>query len=114
MESCSVTTVQQQKTGVSSNPCPSTTVGSQPLLSAVDGCEVTTLSNPSVCVLAVNELVKGCRVLFLRDDGLLYAGSVNPITPPDLYELLIDGERGSKGHIYCAEEMLTQAVSCWG
>ncbi|KAF2360830.1 Bromo adjacent (BAH) domain [Trinorchestia longiramus] len=64
---------------------------------------------PSVCHLAVDELVKGCRVLLLRDDGLLYAGSVNPITPPDLYGLIIDGERGSKGHIYCAEELLTQA-----
>lgn len=76
------------------------------------GSSSTHASGPaSVCSLAVNELVKGCRVLFLRDDGLLYAGSVNPITPPDLYEVIIDGERGNKGHIYCAEEMLTQAVS---
>ncbi|KAA0203080.1 hypothetical protein HAZT_HAZT005713 [Hyalella azteca] len=82
------------------------TVGAAPLgLHQLSSCNRI----PSVCHLAVEELVKGCRVLLLRDDGLLYAGSVNPISPPNLYGLLIDGERGSKGHIYCAEELLTQA-----
>ena len=52
-------------------------------------------------------------MLLLREDGLLYAGTINPITPPDLYGLVIDGERGTKGqdNILCAEEVLTQAVS---
>ena len=72
----------------------------------------------SVCLLAVEELVKDCRVLFLKEDGLLYGATVNPITPPDLYEVLFDGERSTKDQIYCAEEMLNQSVSrayrlCW-
>lgn len=50
------------------------------------------------------------RVLVLQD-GLLYAGYVVPMTPPDVYGVVIDGERGSRPHIYCREELLEQSVS---
>ncbi|KAG7153659.1 BAH and coiled-coil domain-containing protein 1-like [Homarus americanus] len=63
---------------------------------------------PSVCVIEVGDLVDKARVLVLQD-GLLYAGHVVPITPPDVYGVVIDGERGSRRHIYCREELLEQS-----
>ncbi|XP_066986125.1 BAH and coiled-coil domain-containing protein 1 isoform X2 [Macrobrachium rosenbergii] len=63
---------------------------------------------PSVCVIEMGDLVDKARVLVLQD-GLLYAGHVVPITPPDVYGVVIDGERGSRPHIYCREELLQQS-----
>ncbi|MPC95120.1 Trinucleotide repeat-containing gene 18 protein [Portunus trituberculatus] len=54
------------------------------------------------------DLVDKARVLVLQD-GLLYAGCVVPITPPDVYGVVMDGERGSRPHIYCREELLEQS-----
>lgn len=63
---------------------------------------------PNVCVIEVGDLVDKARVLVLQD-GLLYAGYVVPMTPPDVYGVVIDGERGSRPHIYCREELLEQS-----
>ena len=64
----------------------------------------------SVCSLQVEDLVKGARVLVLQE-GLLYAGSLMPIDPPDVYGVHVDGERGTRPHICCQDELLNQAVS---
>lgn len=71
------------------------------------------LTEPNVCVIEVGDLVDKARVLVLQD-GLLYAGYVVPMTPPDVYGVVIDGERGSRPHIYCREELLEQSVSIYG
>ncbi|ROT61285.1 hypothetical protein C7M84_020957 [Penaeus vannamei] len=65
-------------------------------------------TKPNVCVIEVGDLVDKARVLVLQD-GLLYAGYVVPMTPPDVYGVVIDGERGSRPHIYCREELLEQS-----
>lgn len=68
------------------------------------------LQGSSICSLQVEDLVSGARIMILQD-GLLYAGNLSPITPPDVYGIHIDGERGTRPHICCQEELLTQAVS---
>ncbi|KAK7072860.1 Chromatin binding [Halocaridina rubra] len=60
------------------------------------------------CIIEMADLIDKARVLVLLD-GLLYAGHVVPITPPDVYGVVIDGERGSRPHIYCREELLQQS-----
>lgn len=43
--------------------------------------------------------------------GLFYAGSLNAISPPDLYGVTLDGERGNKAHIMSREDILRDAVN---
>ncbi|CAL4099723.1 unnamed protein product [Meganyctiphanes norvegica] len=62
----------------------------------------------SVCTVDQSDLDAGARVLTLQD-GLLYAGHVVPITAPDIYGVIVDGERGSRPHVYCREELLQQS-----
>ncbi|XP_068223664.1 mucin-17 isoform X2 [Palaemon carinicauda] len=96
-----------------------TTVTTTMMTAATDTVTTTTSSNeaprptmqtpePSVCVIEMGDLIDKARVLVLQD-GLLYAGHVVPITPPDVYGVVIDGERGSRPHIYCREELLQQS-----
>ncbi|KAB7500689.1 BAH and coiled-coil domain-containing protein 1 [Armadillidium nasatum] len=70
--------------------------------------ENDTNKGSSICSLQVEDLVSGARIMILQD-GLLYAGNLSPITPPDVYGIHIDGERGTRPHICCQEELLTQA-----
>lgn len=42
--------------------------------------------------------------------GLFYAGSLTAISPPDLYGVTLDGERGNKAHIMSREDILRDAV----
>ena len=49
----------------------------------------STTSSSGVCLLEAEELAEGARVLVLMD-GLLYAGYVRAITPPEIY-----GEKGA-------------------
>lgn len=50
-----------------------------------------------------------CRVLVTMG-GLLYAGTLSAIRPPDLYGTMLDGERGNRPHILSREEILKDAV----
>ena len=43
--------------------------------------------------------------------GLFYAGNLNAVSPPDLYGVTLDGERGNKAHIMSREDILRDAVS---
>lgn len=43
--------------------------------------------------------------------GLFYAGSLTAVSPPDLYGVTLDGERGNKAHIMSREDILRDAVS---
>lgn len=43
--------------------------------------------------------------------GLFYAGTISAIQAPDIYGITLDGERGSRPHIYSREGILQDAVS---
>jgi len=40
-----------------------------------------------------------------------HPGRITEISPPDIYGILVDRERGNKPHIFSREEVLSQAVS---
>ena len=65
---------------------------------------------PRSCRLVESQLVEGLRVL-VADYGLLHAGFVTAIRPPDIYGVVIDGERGGRPRIFSTEELLREAVS---
>lgn len=50
------------------------------------------------------------RILF-RMDGYFYPGKIQEISPPDIYGVLVDHERGNKPHILTREEILNEVVS---
>uniref|UniRef100_G3U2N1 BAH domain and coiled-coil containing 1 n=1 Tax=Loxodonta africana TaxID=9785 RepID=G3U2N1_LOXAF len=45
-----------------------------------------------------------------KEDSLLYAGSVRTLQPPDIYSIVIEGERGNRQRIYSLEQLLQEAV----
>jgi hypothetical protein len=68
--------------------------------------------NPSEsrnCDILEQDLRDGLRIL-TRIGGHFYPGRVTEISPPDIYGILVDKERGNKPHIYSREEVLKQAV----
>ncbi|KAK5856620.1 hypothetical protein PBY51_008203 [Eleginops maclovinus] len=65
---------------------------------------------PVQCVLDKDSLVDGLRVLIPMDDQLLYAGHVNTVHSPDIYSVVVEGERGNRPHIYCLEQLLQEAI----
>ena len=62
------------------------------------------------CLLSESDLVDGLRVL-LRLGGHFYTSRLTEISPPDIYGIVVDRERGNKPHILSREEVLHQAVS---
>ncbi|XP_074647590.1 uncharacterized protein LOC141903377 [Tubulanus polymorphus] len=61
------------------------------------------------CVLDKDELKDGLRILLFMED-LFYEGEVKAIQPPDIYGVLVYGERGNRPHILPQEELLREAV----
>ena len=55
-------------------------------------------------------LQDGLRVL-IAEEGLFRGGAVTCIRPPDIYGILVDGERGSRPRIFSTEELLQEAVN---
>ena len=49
--------------------------------------------------------------LLVLIDGLFYRSRLEPIQPPDLYGVTVEGERCHRPNIYTQEELLNQAVS---
>ena len=62
------------------------------------------------CLLSEADLVDGLRVL-LRLGGHFYTSRLTEISPPDIYGIVVDKERGNKPHILSREEVLSKAVS---
>ncbi|XP_075418462.1 BAH and coiled-coil domain-containing protein 1 isoform X2 [Tenrec ecaudatus] len=62
------------------------------------------------CVIHKEDLQDGLPVLIPREDSLLYAGSVRTLQPPDIYSIVIDGERGNRQRVYSLEQLLQEAV----
>ncbi|XP_048465704.1 trinucleotide repeat-containing gene 18 protein [Rhincodon typus] len=62
------------------------------------------------CVIDKDELKDGLRVLIPMDDKLLYAGYVKTVHSPDIYRVVVEGERGNRPHIYSLEQLLQEAI----
>ena len=65
---------------------------------------------PSSCSLSDADLKDGLRVL-LRLGGHFYTSRLTEISPPDIYGIVVDKERGNKPHILSREEVLQRAVN---
>lgn len=69
--------------------------------------------DPESCVLTAETLDAAdfpVRTLTVQG-GLFYAGLLNAVTPPDLYSIVLNGERASRPNIYSREEILQDTVS---
>ncbi|XP_073092193.1 BAH and coiled-coil domain-containing protein 1 isoform X3 [Manis javanica] len=62
------------------------------------------------CAIHKEDLQDGLPVLVPKEDRLLYAGSVRTLQPPDIYSIVIEGERGNRQRIYSLEQLLQEAV----
>ncbi|XP_011823815.1 PREDICTED: BAH and coiled-coil domain-containing protein 1 [Mandrillus leucophaeus] len=62
------------------------------------------------CAIHKEDLRDGLPVLIPKEDSLLYAGSVRTLQPPDIYSIVIEGERGNRQRIYSLEQLLQEAV----
>ncbi|XP_058441242.1 BAH and coiled-coil domain-containing protein 1 isoform X3 [Marmota monax] len=62
------------------------------------------------CTIHKEDLQDGLPVLIPKEDSLLYAGSVRTLQPPDIYGIVIEGERGNRQRIYSLEQLLQEAV----
>ncbi|XP_072168597.1 uncharacterized protein [Diadema setosum] len=78
-----------------------------PLISLVDRPSTPA---PRSCVISVDELQDGLRVL-IPIDGLFHAGNVRGIQPPDVYGVVIEGGRGSRPHVFSQEQILQEAIA---
>ncbi|KAE8576032.1 hypothetical protein XENTR_v10004026 [Xenopus tropicalis] len=63
-----------------------------------------------VCSLTKGDLREGLKVLIPKEDNLLYAASIRSLQPPDIYSVVIEGERGNRPRIYSQEQLLQEAV----
>ncbi|KAK2112336.1 BAH and coiled-coil domain-containing protein 1 [Saguinus oedipus] len=61
------------------------------------------------CAIHKEDLRDGLPVLIPKEDSLLYAGSVRTLQPPDIYSIVIEGERGNRQRIYSLEQLLQEA-----
>ncbi|KAJ7989813.1 hypothetical protein DPEC_G00308390 [Dallia pectoralis] len=67
------------------------------------------LAFPS-CILTKELLTDGLKVLISKEDELLYAARVRTLELPDIYSIVIEGERGNRPRIYSLEQLLQEAV----
>ena len=63
----------------------------------------------SLHLMAKDLDVKNVNVIMLVD-GFLYVGEICPIQAPDIYGIILHGERQHRPHIYSQEEMLKEAI----
>ncbi|KAG2460551.1 BAHC1 protein, partial [Polypterus senegalus] len=62
------------------------------------------------CTLTKEALVDGLKVLIPKEDDLLYTAVVRTLQLPDIYNIVIEGERGNRPRIYSLEQLLQEAV----
>nr|XP_019950309.1 PREDICTED: BAH and coiled-coil domain-containing protein 1-like isoform X3 [Paralichthys olivaceus] len=62
------------------------------------------------CVLTKELLTDGLKVLISKEDELLYAARIHTLELPDIFSIVIDGERGNRPRIYSLEQLLKEAV----
>lgn len=63
------------------------------------------------CCLTAEHLEVGNLRVLTAMGGLFYAGHLNAVEPPDVYSIILDGERGNRAHILSREEILRDTVS---
>uniref|UniRef100_A0A8C1BNN1 BAH domain and coiled-coil containing 1b n=1 Tax=Cyprinus carpio carpio TaxID=630221 RepID=A0A8C1BNN1_CYPCA len=71
------------------------------------GSAILTLPN---CILTKEILRDGLKVLISKEDELLYAAYVHTLDPPDIFSVVVEGERRNRQRIYSLEQLLQQAV----
>ncbi|KAM3864444.1 BAH and coiled-coil domain-containing protein 1 [Diretmus argenteus] len=62
------------------------------------------------CILTKELLTDGLKVLISKEDELLYAARIHTLELPDIFSIVIDGERGNRPRIYSLEQLLQEAV----
>ncbi|XP_057213780.1 BAH and coiled-coil domain-containing protein 1 isoform X2 [Triplophysa rosa] len=62
------------------------------------------------CILTKEILRDGLKVLISKEDELLYAAYVHTLDLPDIYSVVVEGERGNRPRIYSLEQLLKEAV----
>lgn len=62
------------------------------------------------CILTKEILRDGLKVLISKEDELLYAAYVHTLDLPDIYSVVVEGERGNRPRIYSLEQLLQEAV----
>ncbi|KAA8582582.1 hypothetical protein FQN60_006253 [Etheostoma spectabile] len=62
------------------------------------------------CVLTKELLTDGLKVLISKEDELLYAARVHTLELPDIFSVVIYGERGNRPRIYSLEQLIQEAV----
>ncbi|XP_055033165.2 BAH and coiled-coil domain-containing protein 1 [Misgurnus anguillicaudatus] len=62
------------------------------------------------CTLTKEILRDGLKVLISKEDELLYAAYVHTLDLPDIYSVVVEGERGNRPRIYSLEQLLKEAV----
>ncbi|XP_038633226.1 BAH and coiled-coil domain-containing protein 1 isoform X1 [Scyliorhinus canicula] len=65
---------------------------------------------PQSCAISKEDLKEGLHILIPKEDKLLYAGCVKILQSPDIYSVVIEGERGNRQRIYSLEQLLQEAV----
>ncbi|KAG9473502.1 hypothetical protein GDO78_004020 [Eleutherodactylus coqui] len=70
----------------------------------------TSKNKAHICSLSKMDLREGLQVLIPKEDNLLYAASIRSLQPPDIYSVVIEGERGNRPRIYSQEQLLQEAV----
>jgi hypothetical protein len=61
------------------------------------------------CILTEVDLIDGLRIL-AKFGSHFYPGRLTEISPPDVYGIIIDKERGGKPHIFSREEILRDMI----
>lgn len=64
---------------------------------------------PRACTLTSEDLRDGLRIL-KKIGSHFYPGRITEISPPDIYGIVVDRERGNKPHIFSQEEVLQEAI----
>ncbi|XP_075702268.1 BAH and coiled-coil domain-containing protein 1 isoform X2 [Rhinoderma darwinii] len=70
----------------------------------------TAKNKAHICSLSKTDLREGLQVLIPKEDNLLYAASIRSLQPPDIYSVVIEGERGNRPRVYSQEQLLQEAV----
>ena len=61
------------------------------------------------CIVKESDLDEGTRVL-VKLDGHFYPGKILAISPPDIYGIIVDRERGNRPHIFPRDELLKEVI----
>ena len=73
-------------------------------------CFIVVGPEPNSCKLKESDLIEGTKVL-ARLDAHFHRGKITAITPPDVYGILKDKDRGNKPYVFSRSDLLQETVS---